>query len=316
MIEALFQPRRLADLELRNRVVMAPMTRQRATAMGVPTDLMARYFDQRASAGLVLTDCTMVGPLPHAYENCPGIYSSEQMAGWRAVTSAVHGRGGIIFAQLWHCGRRSHPELLDRELPVAPSPVADPAEIRTPLGKRPAPIPRELATAEIQAVVGEFEAAARNARAAGFDGVELHGANGYLIDQFLRDCANRREDAYGGSIANRTRFLLEVLDAVSGVWGPSRVGVKLSPGNSAHGMSDSDPDALFTHVTRELGSRPLAYLHLFEPAGVREAGVSADESLSHLGTDHFRPRFRGTLMANGGTMYIRPRQPSGREGRT
>jgi N-ethylmaleimide reductase len=300
MEEVLFQPLALEGLTLENRIIMASMTRQRASRSGAPTDLMSAYFGQRASAGFMLTDCTMVGPLAHAYENCPGIYSLDQVVGWRQVTSAVHRNGGRIFAQLWHCGRRSHPLLLDGERPVAPSPIPDPGEIRTPMGKHRAPVPRALNTAEIHGVVEEFEAAARNARSAGFDGIELHGANGYLIDQFLREGSNRRADIYGGSASRRARFLLEIVEAVIGVWSAAKVGVKLSPGNSAHGMSDSDPVALFTDLVRELSARRIAYLHLFEPVGVAEAGVAADESLGHLRSAYFRPLFQGYLMANGG----------------
>ena len=279
---------------------MAPMTRQRASVSGVPTCLMAAYFAQRASAGLILTDCTMVHPLAHAYENCPGLFSSEQMSGWSKVTKAVHEEGGLIFAQLWHCGRRSHPLLLNGEIPVAPSAIADPVEIRTSQGRRPAPVPHQLSLGEIAAVIHAFTDAARNARAAGFDGVELHGANGYLIDQFLREASNVRTDAYGGSVRNRTRFLLEVVEAIIAVWGRNRVGVKLSPGNSAHGMGDSDPATLFSYVVDALNSLPLAYLHVFEPVAVPEANAEADTSLRHLDTRYFRQIFQGTLVANGG----------------
>lgn len=279
---------------------MAPMTRQRADASGVPTSLMTTYYAQRASAGLILTDCTMVHPLSHAYENCPGLFSSEQVAGWRNVTDAVHREGGLIFAQLWHCGRRSHPLLLNGEVPVAASAIANPVDIRTPVGVQPAPVPHELSAGEISEVIRAFADAAANARAAGFDGIELHAANGYLLDQFLREGANRRTDAYGGSIGNRARFLLEVVEAVIALWGPSRVGVKISPGNSAHGMSDSDPAALFSYVVDALNAQPLAYLHVFEPVAVPEANAEADSSLRHLDAAYFRRLWRGALMANGG----------------
>lgn len=301
MRRSLFLPLELGDLKLKNRIVMAPMTRQRASESGVPTSMMTIYYEQRSSAGLILTDCTMVHPLARAYEGCPGLFSSEQVSGWRSVTEAVHQRAGVIFAQLWHCGRRSHSLLLNGEEPVAPSAVAEPLEIRTPSGMRPAPVPHELSTGEVRAVIQSFADAAVNARRAGFDGIELHGANGYLIDQFLREGSNRRGDIYGGSLGNRARFLLELVEAVVSVWGSSRVGIKLSPGNSAHGMTDSSPSDLFTYVTRAPNSQPLAYLHAFNPVAVPEAGVnSADGALSHLDAGYFRQQFHGPLMANGG----------------
>jgi len=217
----LFSPVKLGPYTLPNRMVMAPMTRLRAIDT-VPQPLMATYYAQRASAGLIVTECTMVSPLSLGYMNCPGIYSPEQVAGWRGVTDAVHASGGRIFLQLWHSGRISHPSLLGGELPVAPSAIAATGTLHTPEGKRPLETPRALETHEIPEIVEQFRKGAENALAAGFDGIELHGAFGYLIDQFLQDGSNQRTDEYGGSIENRARFLLEVVEAVASVWGADR----------------------------------------------------------------------------------------------
>ena len=223
---ALFAPYRLGDLDLSNRLVMSPMTRSRAVEGNVPNPLAATYYAQRASAGLIVTEATQVSPQGVGYIRTPGIHSTEQVKGWRAVTEAVHRAGSKIFAQLWHVGRVSHPDFHDGALPVAPSALPVEGEAFTTRGRTKLVTPRALETDELPGIVATFRAAAENAKAAGFDGVELHGANGYLLDQFLRDGSNRRTDAYGGSIENRARFPLEVVDAVTAVWGPQRVGYR------------------------------------------------------------------------------------------
>ncbi|HEY9821179.1 MAG TPA: alkene reductase [Candidatus Sericytochromatia bacterium] len=291
----LFSPVKVGSYTLPNRMVMAPMTRLRAID-SVPQPLMATYYAQRVSAGLIVTECTMVSPLSLGYMNCPGIYSSEQVAGWREVTEAVHAKGGRIFLQLWHSGRVSHPSLLGGELPVAPSAVAATGSLHTPEGKRTLETPRALETHEIPEIVEQFRKGAENALAAGFDGVELHGAFGYLIDQFLQDGSNQRTDEYGGSIEKRSRFLLEVVEAVSSVLGADRVGIKLSPSNTFYGMFDSNPKATFGYVIDALNRFGLGYLHLMEPNEVDLATRDVLQSVTSL----FRPIFKGTLITNGG----------------
>lgn len=291
----LFLPVKLGPYTLPNRMVMAPMTRLRAIDT-VPNSLMATYYTQRTSAGLIVTECTMVSPLSLGYPNCPGIYSPEQVAGWRLVTDAVHERGGRIFLQLWHCGRVSHPALLGGKLPVAPSAIAAVGELHTPQGKKGMETPRALETHEILEIVEQFRQGAENAMAAGFDGVELHGAFGYLIEQFLEDGSNQRTDEYGGPIENRARFLLEVVEAVASVWGADRVGIKISPSNTYYGMYDSNPKATFGYAIDALNRFGLAYLHLMEPD---QNDLSVREVL-HPVNPYFRPLFQGTAIANGG----------------
>jgi N-ethylmaleimide reductase len=294
----LFTPFALGDLALPNRVVMAPMTRNRAGPGNVPGALAVEYYTQRASAGLIVTEATQVSPQGVGYPGTPGIHSEAQVAGWRQITDAVHRAGGRIFLQLWHVGRISHPSLhLDGALPVAPSAIAADGEAFTATGPQPFVVPRALATAEIPDIVAQFADGARRARAAGFDGVEIHGANGYLIDQFLRDGTNRRSDRYGGSLANRARFLIEVTEAVAGVWGAGRVGVRLSPRSDFNSMHDSDPRATFGHAALALSTLGLGYLHIVEPVG-----ASPDET-APLAPD-LKEAFGGPLMLNGG--YTRP----------
>ncbi|HEY9596520.1 MAG TPA: alkene reductase, partial [Cyanophyceae cyanobacterium] len=285
----LFSPIKLGAYELPNRIVMAPMTRLRAIG-NVPQPLMATYYAQRASAGLIISECTMVSPLSLGYINCPGIYSSEQVAGWQSITDAVHAKGGRIFLQLWHSGRISHPSLLGGELPVAPSAIAAAGELHTPDGKRPLETPRALEIGEIPEIIEQFRKGAENAIAARFDGVELHGAFGYLIDQFLQDGSNQRTDNYGGSIENRARFLLEVVEAVTNVWGGNRVGIKLSPSNTFYGMYDSNPKATFGYVLDALNDFDLAYVHLMEP---NEVDLATREVLNPV-VPYFRPIYKGT----------------------
>jgi N-ethylmaleimide reductase len=292
----LFSPHRLGDLELPNRFVMAPMTRSRAIAANVPNPLAAIYYAQRASAGLLITEGTQVSQQGVGYIRTPGLHSPEQVAGWTAVTDAVHKAGGRIFAQLWHVGRVSHPDFHDGALPVAPSAIAAVGEAFTVHGRKTLDTPRALELGEIPGVVAQFRLAAEHAKSAGFDGVELHGANGYLLDQFLRDGSNHRIDAYGGSIANRARFPLEVTDAVIDVWGPGRVGYKIAPYFSSLGMSDSSPIETYSYLAKALGSRALLYLHIAEAVagqGVAPAGTVRATSI-------LRRIFGGTVIVNGG----------------
>ncbi len=290
----LFTPIRLGPYELRNRVVMAPMTRNRAGEGNVPTPLMAEYYTQRAGAGLIITEGSQVSPEGVGYPNTPGIHTDAQEKGWRAITDAVHARGGRIFLQLWHVGRVSHPSLQPGGvLPVAPSPVGIEGEMLfTSAGMVPFVTPRALATDEIAGVVEQFAEGARRAYRAGFDGVELHGANGYLIDQFLRDGSNHRTDRYGGSPENRARFLAEVTAAVVDVWGGERVGVRISPTGAYNGMRDSDPLSTFSAAAHALNRFGLAYLHVVEPVGEDRSGGRISPVLKAV--------FRGPLMANGG----------------
>lgn len=293
----LLSPFRLGRLELKNRMVMAPMTRSRALTDGnVPNPLAVTYYVQRASAGLLITEGTQVSPQGVGYIRTPGIHSPEQVAGWRKVTDAVHAAGGVIFAQLWHVGRVSHPDFHDGQLPVAPSAISYEGEVFTSQGKKRVVVPRALETAELPGVVEQFRHAAVNALEAGFDGVELHGSNGYLLDQFLRDGSNQRTDAYGGSIENRARFPLEVARAVVGVWGAERVGYRLAPQSFPYGgMTDSTPAETFTYMARELSRLGLGYLHVTEP--VSGKGVPSPEQRI---TPLLRKAFQGAFIVNGG----------------
>ena len=259
---SLFEPLKMGDLTLPNRILMAPLTRSRAEDEHIPSSLMAEYYAQRASAGLIIAEATMAMAGNSAFWQEPGIYSAAQITGWRKTTDAVHAAGGLIFLQIWHGGRACHPLLNDGKQPVAPSPIAIDDEVRTPAGKQPYVIPLELEDDEIPNIVAGFRQAAVNAQAAGFDGVEVHGANGYLLDEFLRDGSNHRTGAYGGAIENRSRLLLEVLTAVSDVWGSDRVGLRISPLNSFNSMKDSDPIGLSTWLANKLNEYNLAYLHV------------------------------------------------------
>ena len=292
---ALFSPYRLGDLELSNRLVMSPMTRSRAVEGNVPNPLAPTYYAQRASAGLILTEATQVSPQGVGYIRTPGIHSAEQVRGWRAITDAVHRAGSKIFAQLWHVGRVSHPDFHGGALPVAPSALPVEGEAFTTQGRTKLVTPRALEIDELPGIVATFRAGAENAKAAGFDGVELHGANGYLLDQFLRDGSNRRTDAYGGSIENRARFPLEVVDAVTAVWGPQRVGYKVAPYFSGYSMSDSHPLETFSFIASELSKRGLLYLHVTE--AVNDPAKPAG---SGRATPILRGKFKGALIANGG----------------
>jgi 2,4-dienoyl-CoA reductase-like NADH-dependent reductase (Old Yellow Enzyme family) len=257
----LFDSIALGDLRLPNRILMAPLTRCRASGEGrVPNAMMRDYYSQRASAGLILSEATSVTPMGVGYPRTPGIWSQEQVAGWKAVTEGVHRAGGRMVLQLWHVGRISDPIYLNGALPVAPSAIAAKGHVSQIRPQKPFVTPRALAIEEIAGVVEAFRKGAENAKAAGFDGVEIHGANGYLLDQFLQDGSNRRTDAYGGSIENRARLMLEVTDAAIGVFGAGRVGMHLAPRRDSNGMGDSDPAATFGHVARELKKRRIAFI--------------------------------------------------------
>lgn len=264
----LFDALQIGSLHLPNRIVMAPLTRLRAAdPVHVPNALMADYYAQRASAGLLISEGVPVSPEGVGYPNVPGLWSDAQVAGWKQVTDAVHQAGGRIVAQLWHVGRISDPSLLDGRTPVAPSAIAADGNVSLLRPQRPFVVPRALTTEEIREVVADFGRAAAHAKAAGFDGVTIHAANGYLLDQFLQDGSNTRTDAYGGSIENRARILLEVADAVTAVWEPSRVGVHLAPRSPSHSVSESQPAQTFGYVARELGQRGLGFLFLRETQG-------------------------------------------------
>ena len=256
----LLQPVRMGELALKNRMIMAPLTRCRASEGRVPNALMAEYYAQRAGAGLIITEATSVEAMGVGYPNTPGIWSDEQVAGWRLVTEAVHAAGGTIVLQLWHVGRISDPVYLNGALPVAPSAIAAEGHVSLIRPKKAFVTPRALELEEIAGIVAAYRRGAENAKQAGFDGVELHGANGYLLDQFLQDSTNHRTDAYGGPIENRARLMLEAVDAAIEVWGPGRVGLHIAPRCDAHGMGDSDPAATFGYVAREVGRRGIAFL--------------------------------------------------------
>lgn len=261
-IENLFRPLSLGGLDLPNRIWMAPLTRCRAGIEHLPNSLMAEYYAQRASAGLIIAEATMAMEGNSAFWQEPGVYSQAQIDGWRLVTDAVHARGGRIFLQIWHGGRACHPALNAGKQPVAPSAIAIIDEVHTPEGKLPYTEPRALNDDELPGIVAGFKQAAINAKAAGFDGVEVHGANGYLLDQFLRDGSNKRSGAYGGPLENRARLMLDVIAAVCEVWDSQQVGLRLSPLNSYNSMIDSDPIALTTWLATRLNDFNLAYLHL------------------------------------------------------
>jgi len=292
----LFTPVRLGVLDLPNRIVMAPLTRSRAPDHGVQKAMNAEYYAQRASAGLIIAEATQISQQGQGYAFTPGIYSPEQIAGWRQVTEAVHAKGGRIFLQLWHVGRISHRSLQpDGGLPVAPSAIRPEGKAFTEAGFVPFETPRALEREELPGIVEQFAQGARNAMTAGFDGVEIHAANGYLLDQFLRDGTNRRDDDYGGSVENRARLMLEVTAAVTAAVGAERVGIRLSPLSPANDMHDSDPRTTFTHAVSALNRFGLAYLHVVEGATRGPREVEGGFDLQEL-----RRAFDGLYMANNG----------------
>jgi 2,4-dienoyl-CoA reductase-like NADH-dependent reductase (Old Yellow Enzyme family) len=265
----LFDSIQLGAVRLKNRVVMAPLTRSRASAGRVPNDLMREYYCQRAGAGLIVSEATAVSPQGVGYPNTPGIWSRAQIVGWQKITQAVHAKGGKIFLQLWHVGRVSDPEYLNGEIPVAPSAIRCEGQVKLLCPAREYVTPRALQLKEIPGIVADFVQGARNAKEAGFDGIEIHGANGYLIDQFLRDSSNKRHDQYGGPVENRARFLLEIVDACVGVWCADRVGMHLSLHQGLHSVPDSDTAALFNYVAEQLGQRKIAFIFVREGADDR-----------------------------------------------
>lgn len=291
----LLSPYTLGPLQLKNRVVMAPLTRSRAEERNLPSKMAATYYSQRAGAGLIITEATQASAGGQGYIATPGLHDLDQVRAWREVTDAVHSAGGLIYVQLWHVGRISHPVFRGGELPIAPSAIA-PRGVQTYTadGMQDIPTPRALDLQEIPGIVEEFRHGARMAKEAGFDGVEVHGANGYLLDQFLEDGTNHRTDAYGGSVENRARLLFEVVDAVVEVWGSDRVGVRLSPGGTFNDMFDSHPQQTFAYAVRGLADRKLAYLHLVEPTPPQGEHPSPD-----LSARFFRPLYPGTLIVAG-----------------
>ena len=273
----LFDSYDLNGLGLPNRIAMSAMTRTRATEDGVPTDLMREYYVQRASAGLIVTECVQVSDQGHGIIRCSGLHRQDQIAGWRKITDAVHAAGGRIVCQIWHCGRVAHPDMRGGAAPVAPSPIPATGDFFLPTGRVDLPVPRELAIDEIPGIVASFAQATRNARAAGFDGVELHGANGYLQDQFLQDGSNKRTDAYGGPVENRARLMIETAAAMIAAWDAAHVGVRLSPSSFLYGVDDGDKLATFGHVVRALNALKVGYLCLLEPnAKDAERGVQIE----------------------------------------
>ncbi len=290
----LFSPISLGQIELSNRAVMAPLTRARANPEDhMPNDLMVEYYAQRASAGLLITECTMVKEGTSAFYAEPGIYNDQQIAAWKKVTDAVHAKGGKIVMQIWHAGRACHPDLNQGATPVAASAIAiENEQVHTPSGKQNYTVPRALETSEIPEIVAAFKQGAINAKAAGFDGIEVHGANGYLIDNFLRESSNQRTDQYGGSIENRARLLFEILDAVTEVWGAGRVGLRTSPLNGFNDMKDSDPVGLIRYLAEQLNRYDLAYWHVMRAdfKGEQKADVIPEA----------RALYQGNLMTNMG----------------
>ena len=295
-VSALFKPLAAGEIPLANRVVMAPLTRNRSTrGNDAPSDINVEYYRQRASAGLIVSEGSQISRQGQGYVWTPGVYTDEQVAGWRRVTDAVHASGGRIVVQLWHVGRVSHVSLqANGEAPVAPSPLAAKTRTYVESGFAEVSQPRELAADEIPGIVQDFAHAAQRAREAGFDGVEIHGANGYLLDQFMKTGANQRSDRYGGSIENRARFTLEVAEAVAKAWSPGRVGIRLSPVTPANGITEADPQPLFEHVASKLGAMKLAFIHVIEGA----TGGPRDNLPFDYGA--LRQAFGGTYIANNG----------------
>ena len=300
----LFTPLQLGRVSLKHRVVLAPLTRLRSEQPGnVPGPLSVTYYDQRASSGgLLITEATNISAQAQGYPGAPGIHSDAQIKGWKSITEAVHAKGGVIFLQLWHTGRISHPSLQpEGATPVAPSAVRPAGtHLNAAFETVTFETPRAMEEAEILALVNDFQQAAENGMAANFDGVELHSANGYLLDQFLQDGSNQRNDQYGGSIENRARVLLAVVDAVTSVWEPDRVGVRLSPYGTFNDMYDSDPVALFSYVVHQLSARRLAYLHLVEPRANEASSTGETDYLAPSATGLFRQYFDGVLISAGG----------------
>ncbi|HTI73001.1 MAG TPA: alkene reductase [Candidatus Limnocylindria bacterium] len=297
----LFDPVRIGAWDLPNRFVMAPLTRARAGVERVPNALMAEYYSQRASAGLIISEATSVTPMGVGYADTPGIWSEEQVAGWKKITQAIHHAGGRMLLQLWHVGRMSDPMFLNGARPVAPSAIPPAGHVSLVRPEKPFVTPRALELAEIPGVIAAYRKGAENAQRAGFDGVEIHGANGYLLDQFLQDKTNHRTDEYGGSVANRSRLMLEVTDAVVSVWGADRVGMHLAPRGDAHDMGDSDPLGTFSYVARELGRRRIAFLCAREALGPGRIGPQLKVAFggSYIANERFTQETANQVLAAG-----------------
>ena len=298
----LLEPVTIGDLRLPNRIVMAPLTRNRSSGSGrVPNDLMRAYYAQRASAGVIISEATSVTPMGVGYPHTPGVWSQEQVDGWRQITDAVHTAGGRMLLQLWHVGRISDPSYHGGALPVAPSAIAAKGHVSLLRPERPYVAPRALETEELPGVVEAFRKGAENAKAAGFDGVEIHGANGYLLDQFLQDGSNNRTDRYGGSIENRARLMLEVTDAVVSVWGAGRVGVHVAPRGDAHDMGDSNLPATFGYVASELGKRKIAFLCARESLKEPRLGPALKKAFGgvYIANEGFTPETAANVVAAG-----------------
>lgn len=302
-MSGLFEPLQMGELRVPHRVFMAPLTRCRATGQDgrTPNDLMAEYYAQRASAGIIFSEATSVDPMGVGYPNTPGIWSREHVEGWKKITDRVHAAGGRMLLQLWHVGRISDPIYLDGKAPVAPSAITPAGHISLVRPKKPFVTPRPLELEEIPGVIEAYRLGAANAKAAGFDGVEIHGANGYLLDQFLQDKTNKRADAYGGSIENRARLMLEVTDAVISVWGAGRVGMHLAPRGDAHDMGDSDPLAVFSYAARELGRRGIAFLCARESLGENRIGPALKKAFGgvYVANENFTKETAEQALKNG-----------------
>lgn len=309
----LLDPIKIGAWDLPNRAIMAPLTRCRSSEGRVPNDLMAEYYRQRASAGLIISEATSVTAMGVGYPDTPGIWSGEQVEGWKKVTKAIHGEGGRILLQLWHVGRVSDPMYLNGELPVAPSAIAAAGHVSLVRPPKAFVTPRALELAEIPEIVEAYRKGAENAKAAGFDGVEIHGANGYLLDQFLQDSTNHRTDIYGGSLENRARLMLEVTDAVVGVWGAQRVGMHLAPRGDIHGMGDSNLAETFGYVAEELGRRKIAFICARESLGPNRLGPELKKKFggAYIANEKFTLETATEVLAKGeadavafGVLYI------------
>lgn len=294
----LFSPLQLGDISLKNRMIMAPLTRSRAGESRIPNDLMAQYYAQRASAGLIITEATAISPQGYGWFGAPAIYAQSHVEGWKKVTRAVHDKGGKIVLQLWHMGRVSHPDFQNGNLPVAPSAIAAEGMANTPEGKKPYVVPHALSVDEIRVIVDDYARAAKQAIEAGFDGVEIHAANGYLLDQFIRDSANQRTDEYGGTAEKRIRIVVEVVKAITDAIGAGRTGIRLSPNILYNGMKDSDPVATYTVLMKALNEFDLSYVH------VRETLPKPGEAQGLWVTSTIREVYNGNLLVNGG--YDKP----------
>lgn len=292
----LLQPCSLHDLKLSNRIAMAPLTRARSGAARIPNQMMTEYYLQRASAGLIISEATTISEEANGWNQSPGIYTDEMMEGWKRLIDAIHEKGGVIFVQLWHMGRASHSSFHGGKPPVAPSPIKiSEGHTHTPTGKQPYEVPRALETSEIPRVVEDYRQAAQRAKEAGFDGVELHGANGYLVDEFLQSTSNQRTDEYGGSVENRFRFMKEVIEGITSVWPANRVGVRISPNGSFNGMGSPEYRELFTFVASQLDHFGLAYLHVMDGLAFGFHNLGEPMTLAE-----FRRVYRGPLMGNCG----------------